>query len=680
MTERIERLHAYITGKAHHALRRTESIDPAPYRDRALSDYQRTALRLKLLLEAERPVLLPDERIAFTRTLPAAPSIYSDEEWTALRHNHFIHEQGNCCNLSPDYEKILRQGLVEVLRQIDRAQTAETAPYHQAMRQCVQAVLDLAMRYAQLAREQGREEIAQALTRVPAYPPRSFAEALQSLRVLHYCLWCEGDYHNTLGRFDQYMYPYLKNDLEQGVLTEDEALEYLEEFFLACNRDSDLYPGIQQGDNGQSMVLGGVTRDGGDGFNMVSAMCLKASADLKVIDPKINLRVNRDTPLEVYEKGTQLTRLGLGFPQYENDDVVIPGLVALGYEEKDARNYAVAACWEFIIPGCGMDIPNIGAVSLAGAVDAAIRGALPGAASIEEVKARAAREIRAQALTIAESLHNLYVIPSPYLSLFFDGCLEKGRDIAMGNKYNNYGLHGTGLACAADALAAVNQAVFEEGMAPQALIQALDENFEGRDVLLHHLKYECPKMGNDDDRADQMGAFLLDAFAQAVKDLKNERGGIFRAGTGSAMFYLWHADHLGATADGRLKGEPLPANYAPALGTRVKGPASILRSFAKPNLKKVVNGGPLTIEFHDTVFRSPDSIRKVALLVRSFILDGGHQLQLNTVNRDQLLDAQKHPENYKNLIVRVWGWSGYFVELDKCYQDHIIQRVELNVS
>ena len=678
MTERIERLHAYITGKVHHALRQREGIDPSPYRDSALADYQRTALRLKLMLEAENPVLLPDERIAFTRTLPAAPSIYSDAEWAALRRDHFIHEQGNCCNLSPDYEKILSQGLVSVLAQIDRAQTAESAPYHQAMRQSVQAVLDLSKRYARLAKEQGRGEIAGALSQVPAYPPRSFSEALQSLRVLHYAMWCEGDYHNTLGRFDQYMYPYLKSDLERGVLTEAEALEYLEEFFLACNRDSDLYPGIQQGDNGQSMVLGGVTRDGADGFNLLSEMCLKASAELKVIDPKINLRVSKDTPLTVYEKGTQLTRLGLGFPQYENDDVVIPGLMALGYAEEDARNYAVAACWEFIIPGRGMDIPNIGAVSLAGAVDAAIRGALPGAASIEEVKARAAQEIRAQARSIAQSVDRLYVIPSPYLSLFFDGCLEKGRDIALGNKYNNYGLHGTGLACAADALAAVNQAVFEEGMTPQALIQALDENFEGRETLLHHLKYECPKMGNDDDRADEMGAFLLNAFAEAVKGLKNERGGVYRAGTGSAMFYLWHADQLGATADGRLKGEPLPANYAPALGARVKGPASILRSFAKPELKKVVNGGPLTIEFHDTVFRSPDSIRKVALLVRSFILDGGHQLQLNTVNREQLLDAQKHPENYKNLIVRVWGWSGYFVELDKCYQDHIIQRVELN--
>lgn len=678
MTERIERLLAYTTGKTHHKLRKAQSIDPAAYRDAGLADYQRTALRLKLFLEAETPVLLPDERIVFTRTLPAAPRIYSDQEWADITAGHFIHEQGNCCNLSPDYEKVLKVGLKGLLERIEKARTPETAAYHQAMAQSIQAVLDLTARYARLAREQGREAVAQALDRVPAYPPRSFPEALQSLRVLHFCLWCEGDYHNTFGRFDQYMYPYLEKDLNSGALTQEQALEYLEEFFLACNRDSDLYPGIQQGDNGQSMVLGGMTPEGADGYNLLSHMCLVACGELKVIDPKINLRVNRDTPLEIFEEGTRLTKLGLGFPQYENDDVVIPGLMKLGYEEGDARNYAVAACWEFIIPGRGMDIPNIGAVSLAGAVDGAIRAALPQAGSIEQVKAKAAQQIREQVEEIARSVKNLYVIPSPYLSLFFDGCLEQGRDISLGNKYNNYGLHGTGLSSAADSLAAVQQVVFEEGMAPEELTRAMDENFEGREVLLHHLRYDCPKMGNDDDRADQMGAFLLDAFAGAVKGLVNQRGGIFRAGTGSAMFYLWHAGSLGATADGRLRGEPLAANYAPALGVRVKGPASILRSFAKPDLTQVVNGGPLTIEFHDTVFRSADSIRKVALLVRSFILDGGHQLQLNTVNREQLLDAQRHPENYKNLIVRVWGWSGYFVELDKCYQDHIIKRVELN--
>ena len=143
------------------------------------------------------------------------------------------------------------------------------------------------------------------------------------------------------------------------------------------------------------------------------------------------------------------------------------------------------------------------------------------------------------------------------------------------------------------------------------------------------------------------------------------------------MYYISHAQGLGATADGREADVPLPANYAPSLNIRLNGPVSLIRSFTKPDLSKVMNGGPLTIEFSESVLAQEEAIAKVAELVRMFVRRGGHQIQLNTVNRDRLLDAQKHPENYRNLIVRVWGWSGYFVELDKCYQDHIIRRAEL---
>jgi len=273
---------------------------------------------------------------------------------------------------------------------------------------------------------------------------------------------------------------------------------------------------------------------------------------------------------------------------------------------------------------------------------------------------------------------NLYVIPAPYLSLFFDGCVENAKDISLGCTYNNWGLHGTGLAAAADMLAAVEQLVFGEGLSPEALLAAMDANFEGYEALHHRLK-QAPKMGGDDDRADRHAIWLLDTFADAVAGLTNERGGCVRAGTGSAMFYIFHANELGATADGRRRGTPLPANYAPSLNVKLSGPVSLIKSFTKPNLGRVINGGPLTIEFSESVFTQDESITKVAQLVRLFILRGGHQLQLNTVNRDRLLDAQAHPENHRNLIVRVWGWSGYFVELDKCYQDHIIHRAELNL-
>ena len=674
MTDRIARLKEAQWNKVHHSARiNIPNGIEGKYRRQDLHDFTRTSVRTETALDLEVPYIFPEELIAFTRTVPNLPMIYSDKEWREITDHHYIHELGNVSNLSADYGKVIHSGLNRIISELGDSE------YEQAVKRSARALLNLTERYAALAHELGMAELEKTLRKVPAEGATSFREALQSLRILHYAMWCEGDYHNTLGRFDQYMVPYLQTDLDTGRETKESAFELLEAFFLSCNRDSDLYPGMQQGDNGQSMVLGGMTQEGKNGFNLLSEMCLEACGELRLIDPKINLRVNSDTPLEIYEKGTRLTKLGLGFPQYENDDVAIPALISLGYEGKDARNYAMAACWEFIIPGRGMEIPNIGALPFANITDDAIRYDLTACESMEALKDRIRERIFSSVRKTLEERHDLYIIPSPYLSMFFDGCMEKKQDISLGSRYNNWGLHGTGLAPAADMLAAVDATVFNGDVTPAELIAAMERNFEGNDELRDRLKNRCPKMGNDDDRADQYAIWLLDTFSEAVRGLKNERGGIIRAGTGSAMYYISHAAELGATADGREAGVPLPANYAPSLNIRLNGPISLIKSFTKPDLKKVMNGGPLTIEFSESVFSQEESITKVAQLVRMFIRRGGHQIQLNTVNRERMLDAQKHPENYRNLIVRVWGWSGYFVELDKCYQDHIIRRAELLV-
>jgi pyruvate-formate lyase len=266
------------------------------------------------------------------------------------------------------------------------------------------------------------------------------------------------------------------------------------------------------------------------------------------------------------------------------------------------------------------------------------------------------------------------------MSVLMDDCIKNARDITHGSKYNNYGLHGTGIANATDSLAAIKKYVFEEkSVTSVKLINALAVNYKGYEELWSKLKYEAPKMGNDDDYVDDIAVQLMGMFANSLKDKINDRGGCYRAGTGSAMYYIWHVKDLKASPDGRKKGEFLSANYAPSLNTKLKGPVSIIRSFVKPNLKAAINGGPLTIEIHDTVFRNEESITKVAMLVKTFMDMGGHQLQINALNKETLLEAQQKPELYRNLIVRVWGWSGYFVELDKEYQDHIIQRVELKI-
>ncbi|MBR4897033.1 MAG: pyruvate formate-lyase, partial [Clostridia bacterium] len=465
---------------------------------------------------------------------------------------------------------------------------------------------------------------------------------------------------------------YLRADLDGGTITKEEAYELLLDFFLSFNIDSDLYNGIQQGDNGQSMMLGGDDGAGGRIWNDLTELCLRASGELKLIDPKINLRISKKTPLSIYEEGTKLTKVGLGFPQYSNDDTVIPALVKLGYDPADAADYTVAACWEFIIPGKGMEIANIGAMSYPLAVDRAFHTSLLSAETFDDFAAAVKREIRAQAEEIMAKVHDLWFVPSPFLDLLYGG-----RDISQGNKYNNFGIHGTGISCAADSLAAIKKYVYDEkAVSKEDYLAAVDADFAGYDELLHRLRYESPKVGCGNEEADRLLVWLTEAFHDALDGRRNERGGIWRAGTGSAMFYLWHAAEIGASPDGRRKNEPFAANYSPSLFAKIDNPLGIVKSFTAPDLTKVCNGGPLTLEFDSGIFAEEENCSKVAALVRYFVQSGGHQLQLNAVSREALLDAQAHPEKYGRLIVRIWGWSAYFVELDKGFQDHVIRRQE----
>jgi len=478
---------------------------------------------------------------------------------------------------------------------------------------------------------------------------------------------------------------YLAADLEAGRLDEDGAEELLAEFYIALNRDSDCYPGIQQGDNGQTVTLGGMTPDGRDGVNPLTWIALRVGRDVGLIDPKINLRIGAGTDVALLELASELTQRGLGFPQYENDDVVIPALEAHGYAPEDARNYTVAACWEFIIPGRGMDVVNIGAVSFPYAADTAIRAGLAGDWSFDAILERTAAEIRGQVHERVAPYERLLWAPAPYHSVLMTDALETGRDHGSGARYRNLGIHGAAAAGGADALAAVQRHVFEVGdISRQELLAALDANFVGHEVLRRKLAEESPRVGLNEAKADGLLRKLYDWFADACDSERTRSGAIVRPGTGSAMYYLWLARGrddgplaepvVGATADGRHAGDPFGANLAPTPGTSLRGPISVLQSYAAIDYGRVCNGGPITMELSDSVFRDAESIRKVALLVRTFARLGCQQLQINALNAGTLLDAKAHPEQHRDLIVRVWGWSGYFCELAPEYQDHVIAR------
>ncbi len=659
-------LKEYIRSRAHRELRREhcELYGLAEsYKEEGLCPKERMTRRFELLSSLEEPTLLPDEKICFIRTVKEIPDVFTSDEWEKIRSEHYIHELGYMSNLSPNYERAIGCGLLSLRDGAD-----------EYGKRIIDAILALTDRYRQKALSEGKAELAEILAHVPAYGATSFYEALQSLRIIHFSLWLEGNYHNTLGRFDKYMYPYLKADIEKRALTEQSAYELVEDFFLACNKDSDLYVGVQQGDNGQSMVLGGVDENGNEVFNMLSRLCLLASEKLLMIDPKINIRVGKNTPIEVYELGSRLTRAGLGFPQYSNDDVAIPGLCALGYDKADASDYAMAACWEFIIPKVGGDVANIGALSFPKMVDVCLHEHLESSDSFEEFMEHMRCEIQEESDRICNGIRELWFVPSPFMNILIDGGIYDGA------KYNNFGLHGTGVATAADSLTAIKKYVFDEKRyTKKELISAVDADFEGYGEMLSTLRYRTEKAGMGEELPDTLMSALLHMFAESVKGKKNCRGGIYRVGTGSAMFYLWHANEIGASPDGRRRGEPFGANYSPSLFADIKGPFSLIRSFTTPDLSECINGGPLTLEFSASMFSGDDSIKKVAALVKAYIDMGGHQMQLNAVNSELLLDAQRDPESHRSLVVRIWGWSAYFVELDREYQDHVLRRQQYRV-
>jgi pyruvate-formate lyase len=690
MNMRLESLRQRIRAGEHHSARQAAPTSVlAECEAERLTWPQRVARIVRRQCELETVVIGPDERIVFTRTLPGVPPAYCPEDWDRLTSGRTLHEFGPISNVCADWSLLLSQGLLgrkEVAMASRRRMHSD--PQAVEFLDCaiagIDAVLALARRYAEGARASDRPELAGILERVPAQPAQTFHEALQSLRLCHSVVWLGGNYHVGLGRFDQYMWPYLESDLASRRLSLPAAEELLAEFFISLNKDSDLYPGVQQGDNGQSLTVGGVTPTGAPAVNELTRMVLRVARDVAMIDPKINLRITAQTDLELLCLATELTRIGLGFPQYSNDDIVVPSLVAHGYDVEDARDYVVAACWEFIIPGRGMELVNIGAVSFPAAVDQAVRTALAAGEDFDRIRARVRDGICDQVTHIADTYARLLLPPAPYYSIFMRGCLEGGRDLSEGLKYNNFGIHGAGSANAADALAGVKQLVFEQqSVEPAGLLAALEANFEGSEDLRRKLAEECPKVGNDDPAADALLVELLGDFADACEAYgKTPRGGILRPGTGSAMYYVWLASGhpgmreptVGATAEGRPRGMPFSANLAPSPGVRVRGPISTLQSFAKIDYGRVFNGGPITMELSDTVFRDPESVRKTAMLVRTFAQLGCQQLQLNSLSLNMLLDARVHPEAYPNLIVRVWGWSGYFCELAPQYQDQIIAR------
>ena len=321
-TNRLERMKGRVRDGEHKRFRRDTVPDVLTGCDREGLSWPRRAARLVCRMcqaEGQHPVIEADDRIIFLRTITTVPQIYGPQTWSQLTQDRTLHELGPISNICADWGMVLSEGL-EGRRQA--AATARESVHDDPGRlefldcaiETIEAVLALASSYARESRRVGRNDLGEMLEHVPAHRPRGFHEALQALRILHAVVWMGGHYHVGLGRFDQYMWPYLKGDLESGRLTLAAAEELLAEFFISLNKDSDLYPGVQQGDNGQSLMLGGTTRDGADAVNELTWMAIKVAHYTNMIDPKINLRITPQTDFSLLTLATEAHAQGVGLP------------------------------------------------------------------------------------------------------------------------------------------------------------------------------------------------------------------------------------------------------------------------------------------------------------------------------------------------------------------------------
>lgn len=669
MFKSVEKKLAFLNDKSYRKKRLQEPLDVTE-RLKDATVGSETALLFKIACDREKPVLYDDDLFGFNRLHAILPVDQHEDKIPGA----------NCFsgNMTFDYERFIAGGVNGLRKRVNDNynKNPQGKEMYDCMLMCFDSMERIIEDYQVEAVRTGNIQLADALKQVPLNGARNYYEALICVKFVSFVMRLGAIDHVTLGRFDQYMKPYFDKSIAEGETLSD-ILELTELFFISMNIDTDIFHGIQKGDNGQSMVLGGIDINGQNIFSDLSEICLQASEELKLIDPKINLRVDKNTPLSFYERGTRLTKQGLGFPQYSNDDVIIPFMESLGYEHEDAVNYAVAACWEVIPSGCGADIPNSETMNFPLMIEKAIHNYLLSSNTFEDFVEGVKKEIVKESNRLMEWRSNVDYMPHALVSAFVYPCIERGLDHFYGGaKYHNYGIHGAGISVAADSLAAIKLKVYEEkSISKETLIDALEKDYDGYEALRKELA-SCPKMGNNDNYVDDLAGILMDTFAKSVNGKPNGKNGVYRAGTGSAMEYILSAERVGATPDGRKAKQPYASSFSPSIEAKIHGPLSAVQSFTKYDLSNIANGGPFTIELHDTVFRNIEGEKKVAMLVKTFIDLGGHQIQLNAINRDVLLAAQKNPEMYPNLIVRVWGWSGYFCELETKYQNHIISRCE----
>lgn len=626
-----------------------------------------------------------------------------------VKINQKDHSQGHIC---PNTKKWLELGPAGIRKEaqehLEKADEAQKS-FYQSVIISMEGASAFIERYGVLAdklyQETGRENLAETARvchKLAAEPPKTYQEAVQAVWFLYVILQMEGNASSfSPGRMDQYLYSYYEHSRREGMTLED-ALEITECLWLKFNqlvylRNSNsarYFAGFPIGFN---VALGGQKEDGSDASNELSYLFLQAQSHLLLPQPNLSLRIYKDSPAELLEAASRVIGQGSGMPQVFNDEAVVPALMAHGVSHKDAMNYAIVGCVELTTHGNALAWSDAAMFNLLKALELTLNhgvdmltgektgldlGALTTYETFEELETAYAKQIdyfsdrMAECVSQVEKMHEK-LLPTPFLSAVIDDCLARGRDVTQGGAHYNFaGVQAIQAANLADSLAAIKALVYDEKkLSREELLHALQTDYEDAPLIRAMLLNKAPKYGNDVDWVDALGVKWVNYFADGLKKYKNGRGGIYQMGLYTVSAHVPMGQNVGASADGRRAKDPLADGGVSAMyGRDTNGPTALLQSVAKLPFEKASNGTLLNMKFLPQFFKTDTGIQKFVELLRSVCRLGISHIQFNVLNEKDLRAAQKTPEQYRSLTVRVAGYTAYFTELAPDLQEEIIAR------
>jgi len=622
-------------------------------------------------------------------------------------------------------DKIYRKGMLDFQRDIAEALAAldpvgdpEAGAKREqllAMNIACDAVLLFARRHAALAREQAAresnpvrkaelEKVADVCTHVPAHAPRDFHEALQYYWFCHLAVITELNGWDSFspGHLDQHLLPFYRKGLEDGTLTPERARELLEAFFVKFNNHpAPPKVGVTAAESGTytdfaNINIGGLLADGSDGSSEISHLLLDIADEMHLVQPSSNLQLARKTPDALLHRALCVIRKGYGFPSIFNTDAVVKEQLRQGKTLEDARAGGCSGCVEtgafgkeaYILTGY-FNLVKVLELALHDGLDPrtgkplGLRTGAPGSFASFDVLFAAFRkqlhhfiEVKIRGNQVIEQMYATWM-PAPFLSVITDDCIRKGKDYnAGGARYNNTYIQFVGIGSLTDCLAAVKQTVFDDKAMPLGdLVKALDANFEGKEILRQRLVNRTHKYGNDDDYADDLAVRAFDVLVEEVDGRPNTKGGRYRVEMLPTTSHVYFGSVTGAMPDGRKAGLPLSEGISPVQGADRQGPTAVFKSAAKMDHIKT-GGALLNMKFTPALLADEDGIVKLGHMVRAYFRMNGHHVQFNVVRAETLRKAQAEPEAYRDLIIRVAGYSDYFCDLARELQEEIISRTE----